>query len=64
MAKDIKYSTEAREKLLNGINKLANAVKATLGPAGKNVMIDKGNGSPSITKDGVSVSKSDRKSVV
>lgn len=58
MAKDIKYSTEAREKLLNGINKLANAVKATLGPAGKNVMIDKGNGSPSITKDGVSVSKS------
>lgn len=58
MAKDIKYNTEAREKLLNGINKLANAVKVTLGPAGKNVMIDKGDGTPSITKDGVSVSKS------
>lgn len=58
MAKNIKYNTEAREKLLNGINKLANAVKVTLGPAGKNVMIDKGDGTPSITKDGVSVSKS------
>ena len=58
MAKQIKYDTNAREKLLNGVNQLANAVKATLGPAGKNVMIDKGSGAPTVTKDGVTVAKS------
>lgn len=58
MAKQMKFNTEARENLLKGINQLADAVKTTLGPAGKNVMIDNGNGTPSITKDGVSVSKS------
>ena len=44
MAKQIKFDTNARESLLSGINQLANAVKSTLGPAGKNVMIDNGNG--------------------
>ena len=58
MAKDINFDTKAREKLLNGVNKLADAVKSTLGPAGKNVMIDKGEGAPLITKDGVSVARS------
>ena len=58
MAKDINFDTKAREKLLNGVNKLADAVKSTLGPAGKNVMIDKGEGAPLITKDGVTVAKS------
>ena len=58
MAKQIKFDTNARESLLSGINQLADAVKSTLGPAGKNVMIDNGNGSPTITKDGVTVAKS------
>lgn len=58
MAKQIKFDTNAREKLLNGVNKLADAVKSTLGPAGKNVMIDKGAGAPLVTKDGVTVAKS------
>lgn len=58
MAKQIKFDTNAREKLLNGVNQLADAVKSTLGPAGKNVMIDKGAGSPLVTKDGVTVAKS------
>ena len=58
MAKQIKFDTNARESLLSGINQLANAVKSTLGPAGKNVMIDNGNGSPTVTKDGVTVAKS------
>ena len=58
MAKQIKYDTNAREKLLNGVNQLADAVKVTLGPAGKNVMIDKGSGAPNVTKDGVTVAKS------
>lgn len=58
MAKQIKFDTNAREKLLNGVNQLANAVKSTLGPAGKNVMIDNGSGSPTVTKDGVSVARS------
>ena len=58
MAKQIKFDTNARESLLSGINQLANAVKSTLGPAGKNVMIDNGNGSPIVTKDGVTVAKS------
>ena len=58
MAKQIKFDTNARESLLSGINQLADAVKSTLGPAGKNVMIDNGNGSPIVTKDGVTVAKS------
>ena len=58
MAKQIKFDTNAREKLLNGVNQLADAVKSTLGPAGKNVMIDKGAGAPTVTKDGVTVAKS------
>ena len=58
MAKQIKFDTNAREKLLNGVNQLADAVKSTLGPAGKNVMIDNGGGSPTVTKDGVTVAKS------
>lgn len=58
MAKQIKFDTNAREKLLNGVNQLADAVKSTLGPAGKNVMIDTGAGAPTVTKDGVSVARS------
>ncbi|MGR9403465.1 chaperonin GroEL (plasmid) [Rhizobium leguminosarum] len=56
-AKEIKFSTEAREKMLRGVDTLANAVKATLGPKGRNVVIDKSFGAPRITKDGVSVAK-------
>lgn len=58
MAKQIKFDTNAREKLLSGVNQLADAVKSTLGPAGKNVMIDTGAGAPTVTKDGVSVARS------
>ncbi len=57
MAKQILYSDDARHKLLNGVNILANAVKVTLGPRGRNVVLDKGYGAPTITKDGVSVAK-------
>lgn len=57
MAKIIEYDAKAREKLRNGIDKLANAVKVTLGPRGRNVGIDKKFGSPTITKDGVTVAK-------
>ncbi|MBA5803608.1 chaperonin GroEL [Rhizobium changzhiense] len=56
-AKEIKFSTEAREKMLRGVDILANAVKATLGPKGRNVVIEKSFGAPRITKDGVSVAK-------
>ena len=56
-AKEIKYSAEAREKILTGVNTLANAVKVTLGPKGRNVVLDKSWGSPTITKDGVTVAK-------
>ena len=55
--KEVKFSTEARAALLNGVNILANAVKITLGPKGRNVVIDKSFGPPRITKDGVSVAK-------
>jgi chaperonin GroEL len=55
--KDIRFSSEAREKVLKGVNTLANAVKVTLGPKGRNVLIEKSYGSPKITKDGVSVAK-------
>ena len=57
MAKDIIYNWEAREALKRGVDALSNAVKVTLGPKGRNVIIDKKYGSPSITKDGVSVAK-------
>lgn len=57
MAKEIKFNTESRELLKNGVDKLANAVKVTLGPKGRNVIIDKKNSTPQITKDGVTVAK-------
>ncbi|MCX7998101.1 MAG: chaperonin GroEL, partial [Leptospiraceae bacterium] len=57
MAKAIEYHEDARRKLLSGVNKLANAVKVTLGPKGRNVVIDKKFGAPTITKDGVTVAK-------
>ncbi|MBU0546468.1 chaperonin GroEL [Patescibacteria group bacterium] len=57
MAKQIKYSEDARQALLAGVNILANAVKVTLGPKGRNVVLDKGYGAPIITKDGVTVAK-------
>ncbi|OBX73778.1 chaperonin GroL [Moraxella atlantae] len=57
MAKDVKFSNDARSKMIEGVNVLANAVKVTLGPKGRNVVIDKSFGAPTITKDGVSVAK-------
>jgi len=57
MAKEVKFDTEARNKLLKGVNVLADAVKVTLGPKGRNVVIDKSFGAPRITKDGVTVAK-------
>lgn len=57
MAKDLLFDTEAREKVLEGVNKLAAAVRATLGPRGRNVLIEKTFGAPVVTKDGVSVAK-------
>lgn len=57
MAKDIKFDVEARDGLKNGVDKIANAVKVTLGPKGRNVIIDKKFGVPHVTKDGVSVAK-------
>lgn len=56
-AKEVKFSTDARDKMLRGVNILANAVKVTLGPKGRNVVIEKSFGAPRITKDGVSVAK-------
>jgi chaperonin GroEL len=57
MAKEIKYSQKARESILRGVDTLADAVKVTLGPKGRNVVLDKSFGSPNITKDGVTVAK-------
>ena len=57
MAKVIKFDTEARSQMLKGVNTLANAVKVTLGPKGRNVVMDKSYGAPRITKDGVTVAK-------
>jgi len=57
MAKQIKYSEEARRKLKIGVDKLANAVTVTLGPKGRNVVLDKGFGAPTITNDGVTIAK-------
>ena len=56
-AKDVKFSVEARAKMLRGIDILAAAVKVTLGPKGRNVVLDKGFGAPRITKDGVTVAR-------
>jgi len=56
-AKDVKFNTNARDRMLRGVNILADAVKVTLGPKGRNVVIDKSFGAPRITKDGVSVAK-------
>ncbi len=56
-AKEIRFSEDARARMLRGVNVLANAVKATLGPKGRNVVLDKSFGAPTITKDGVSVAK-------
>src|SRR3954464_2832820 len=56
-AKDVKFSTDARDKMVRGVNILANAVKVTLGPKGRNVILDKSFGAPRITKDGVTVAK-------
>jgi hypothetical protein len=56
-AKEVKFGDEARQKMVAGVNLLANAVKATLGPKGRNVVLDKAFGAPTVTKDGVSVAK-------
>ncbi|CAK0775341.1 chaperonin GroEL [Gammaproteobacteria bacterium] len=56
-AKDVRFGEDARHRMLSGVNVLANAVKVTLGPKGRNVVLDKSFGAPSITKDGVSVAK-------
>ena len=57
MAKDVRFSTDARERMLRGVDILANAVKVTLGPKGRNVILDKSFGAPKTTKDGVTVAK-------
>jgi chaperonin GroEL len=57
MAKEIRFDQDARNKLLSGVDQLANAVRVTLGPKGRNVVIDKSFGSPTVTKDGVTVAK-------
>src|SRR3981189_1766745 len=56
-AKDVKFSGDARERMLRGVDILANAVRVTLGPKGRNVVLDKSFGAPRITKDGVTVAK-------
>ncbi|WP_300560646.1 chaperonin GroEL [Companilactobacillus sp.] len=58
MAKEIKFSEDARSKMLDGVNKLANTVKTTIGPKGRNVVLEKSYGSPEITNDGVTIAKS------
>lgn len=57
MAKDIKFSEDARRAMLRGVDQLANAVKVTLGPKGRNVVLEKKFGSPLITNDGVTIAK-------
>ena len=56
-AKEVRFSTDVRERMLRGVDTLANAVKVTLGPKGRNVIIDKSFGAPRTTKDGVTVAK-------
>jgi chaperonin GroEL len=57
VAKDVKFGADARQRMLRGVNVLADAVKVTLGPKGRNVVLDKSYGAPRITKDGVTVAK-------
>ena len=57
MAKEIKFSEDARKRLKDGVDKLANTVKTTLGPKGRNVVLDKKYGAPTITNDGVTIAK-------
>jgi len=57
MAKELKFDQEARNSILRGVNVLADAVKVTLGPKGRNVILEKSFGSPTVTKDGVTVAK-------
>src|SRR5881397_2191336 len=59
-AKDVRFSTDARDRMLRGVETLANAVKVTLGPKGRNVVLDKSFGAPRVTKDGVTVRRFDR----
>ena len=56
-AKDLRFGENARNKMVNGVNVLANAVKITLGPKGRNVVLERSFGAPTVTKDGVSVAK-------
>src|SRR5437879_8907809 len=56
-AKEVRFSDDARQRMFKGVNVLANAVKATLGPKGRNAVLEKSYGAPTITKDGVSVAK-------
>ena len=56
-AKDVKFGVDARDRMLHGVDILANAVRVTLGPKGRNVVLDKSYGAPRITKDGVTVAK-------
>lgn len=58
VAKDIEFGTKARAEMLLGVNQLAEAVKVTMGPKGRNVIIEQSHGSPKVTKDGVTVAKS------
>jgi chaperonin GroEL len=58
MSKEILFDVQAREKIMQGVNILADSVKVTLGPSGKNVMIANGSSAPTVTKDGVTVAKS------
>ena len=57
MAKEVRFADEARQRMLKGVNVLASAVKVTLGPKGRNVVVEKSFGAPTVTKDGVSVAK-------
>ena len=57
MSKEVRFSNDARQSMLKGVNVLAEAVSVTLGPKGRNVVLDKGYGSPLITNDGVSIAK-------
>jgi len=56
-AKDVRFGTDARQRMMRGVDLLAESVKVTLGPKGRNVLIDRSYGSPRITKDGISVAK-------
>ena len=56
-SKDVKFGSDARTRMMEGVDTLANAVKVTLGPKGRNVLIDKSFGAPLVTKDGVTVAK-------